>query len=212
MEFKKMFGQGRPHFLALLVLPMFGLAACKDEPEVATENVRPVISLKVSDVSQLKRRQFPGRAKATREVVLSFRVGGQLAYFDVGIGDTYAAGDVIARLDPAPFEAERNTIAANLEGAGAALTSRRQQFDRDKQLFDKGVVAAARLDISTAEVREAEAQVAAIKAQLERTNLDLPFPHKSDGRPEPESRNSIGGATHQSSRCLTKIPSHHAIA
>ena len=175
MEYKKVFEQRRPRFLAMLVLPMFGLVACEDEPEVAVKTVRPVFALKVSDVTVLKRRQFPGRAKATREVVLSFRVGGQLSQFDVNIGDTFTEGDLVARLDPAPFEAERKAIAAKLQGASAALTNSRQQFDRDKQLFEKGHVAAARLDIRTGEVKEAEAQVAASKAQLERANLDLRY-------------------------------------
>ena len=175
MVFTKVFEQRRPRFLAMLVLPMFGLAACEDEPEVTAETVRPVFALKVSDVTQLKRRQFPGRAKATREVVLSFRVGGQLSQFDVSIGDTFTAGDLIGRLDPAPFEAERKAIAAKLQGASAALTNSRQQFERDKILFEKGHVAAARLDIRTGAVKEAEAQVAVVKAQLERANLNLRY-------------------------------------
>ncbi len=168
-------GKSRPRFLAMLVLPMFGLAACEDEPEVAAKTVRPVFAVKVCDATQLKRRQFPGRAKATREVVLSFRVGGQLSQFDVNIGDTFSEGDLVARLDPAPFEAERKAIAAKLQGTSATLTNSRQQFDRDKILFEKGHVAAARLDIRTGEVKEAEAQVAAAKAQLERANLDLRY-------------------------------------
>lgn len=175
MVFTKVFEQRHPRFLALLVLPMFGLAACEEEPEVAVETVRPVIAMKVSDVAQLKRRQFPGRAKATREVVLSFRVAGQLSQFDVNVGDTFTKGDLIASLDPAPLKAERNTIAANLKGVQAALKNSRQQFDRDKKLFEKGHVAAARVDTRTAEVNEAEAQVASVKAQLERANLNLSY-------------------------------------
>lgn len=175
MGFLEMSKNSRPRFLAMLVLPMFGLAACEDEPEVVAETIRPVIAVKVSDVSQLKRRQFSGRAKATREVVLSFRVGGQLNQFDVNVGDTFAEGDLIARLDPAPLQAERNTIAAKLKGAQASLKNFRQQFDRDKKLFEQGHVAEARVDMRTAEVREAEAQVASVNAQLERANLDLRY-------------------------------------
>ena len=108
-------------------------------------------------------------------MVLSFRVGGQLADFEVNVGDTFATGAMIARLDPAPFEADRNTLAANLEGAKATLTNSRQQFDRDKKLFEQGHVSAARVDQRTAGVKKAEAQVAASTAQLERASLDLSY-------------------------------------
>ena len=66
MAFKKIFGDGHPRFVALLALPLFALTACEDEEVAVSEVVRPVTAMKVSDVSAVKRRQFPGRAKAAR--------------------------------------------------------------------------------------------------------------------------------------------------
>ena len=151
------------------------LAACGEEEQDTREIVRPVIAAKVGDAAQFRKREFSGRAKGTREVGLSFRVPGQLTDFEVNIGDEFNADAVIARLDPAPYQAEVNTIKANLQSAEATLTNAQQQYDRDKQLFDKGFVAQARLDTRTAKVREAAAQVASVKAQLERAELNLAY-------------------------------------
>ena len=49
--------------------------------------VRPVKAIKVADPTTLTRGSLPGRAKATREVNLAFRVAGPLITFPVGVGD-----------------------------------------------------------------------------------------------------------------------------
>jgi RND family efflux transporter MFP subunit len=151
------------------------LTGCGEEELPTADPVRPVVAVKVGDAGQLRRREFPGRAKGTREVGLSFRVSGQMIELNVGVGDEVKAGAVIARLDPAPYQAEVNTIKANLQSANATLTNVRQQYDRDKQLFDRGHVAKARLDQRIARVGEAEAQVSAAKAQLERAQLNVDY-------------------------------------
>jgi RND family efflux transporter MFP subunit len=151
------------------------LAGCGEQEAPVADPVRPVIAVKVGDTGQLRRREFPGRARGTREVGLSFRVPGQLVAFDVNVGDEFTAGDIVARLDAAPYQAELNTIKANLKSAEATLTNARQQYDRDRQLFDKGYVAEARLDQRKAAVGEAEAQVAAKEAQLERAELNVAY-------------------------------------
>ena len=97
MAFERFFRQGRPRLPAILLIPLLALTACEDEEAPVSEVVRPVIALKVSDVLQIRGRRFAGRAKAAREVVLSFRVGGQLAEFDVNVGDTFAAGEVMVQ-------------------------------------------------------------------------------------------------------------------
>ncbi|MEM9684067.1 MAG: efflux RND transporter periplasmic adaptor subunit [Pseudomonadota bacterium] len=161
-----------PIFAAFAIL---SLAGCGEEQEKEADIVRPVLAVKVGDSAQFRRREFSGRAKGTREVGLSFRVPGQLLDFQINVGDEVTAGSVIGRLDPAPYQAEVNTIKANLQSAKATLTNAQQQYDRDEQLFKKGFVAQARLDQRTAKVREAQAQVASIDAQLERAELNLDY-------------------------------------
>lgn len=161
--------------LAAVFLTVFLLAACEQPKPQTAEVVRPVKAVRVSDVSQLSQRWFPGRAKATREVSLAFRVSGQLVSFPVNVGDKFAQGELLAKLDAAPYQAEVNRIAAKLESAQASRDNARQQYQRDETLFKKGHVAQARLDIRTAELKEARAEASALEAQLERSKLDLGY-------------------------------------
>lgn len=151
------------------------LAGCGEEETASAPVVRPVVAVKVGDAELIRRREFPGRAKGTREVGLSFRVPGQLLEFDVNVGDAFVAGDVIAQLDPAPYLAELNTIKAELQRAQAELTQAQQAFERDEQLFKNGFVAQARMDIRTAELHSAEAQVSSVKAKIERIELNVTY-------------------------------------
>ena len=60
------------------------------------ELLRPVRAMKVSDLATLEARSFPGRAQATQELDLSFRVGGPLTTRPVNVGDKVRRGDIVA--------------------------------------------------------------------------------------------------------------------
>jgi hypothetical protein len=130
--------RGGRFILAAILLPAAILAACEEPKPTKTEVVRPVKAVRVSDASQLSKRWFPGRAKATREVTLAFRVSGQLITFPVNVGDKFEEGAPLAKLDPASYQAEADRIAANLQSAQASLDNARQQYQRDETLFKKG--------------------------------------------------------------------------
>ncbi|NIO09396.1 MAG: efflux RND transporter periplasmic adaptor subunit, partial [Deltaproteobacteria bacterium] len=49
------------------------------------EPVRPVKAMKVADFDEVMRRKFPGRAFATEEVDLSFRIPGRLMTLPVDV-------------------------------------------------------------------------------------------------------------------------------
>ena len=82
---------------ALLIGAALVLSGCELEPP-AKELVRPVRAMKVGDVVELQGRNFPGRAKATQEVDLSFRVAGPLIALPVKVGDKVKEGDLVAAL------------------------------------------------------------------------------------------------------------------
>ena len=82
--------------IAIVAMLMTG---CRDEMP-PQEIVRTVRSMKVADFAGMTKRTFPGRAKATQEVDLAFRVAGPLVAFPVKVGDEVEEGDLIARIDP----------------------------------------------------------------------------------------------------------------
>ena len=165
--------------IARTALPLalgLALAAC-DKQEVAEEAppIRPVKAVQVAPVDQFGQRNFPGRAKATRELDLSFRVDGTLTELPVNIGDELEQDQEVAKLDPATYQAAVDQAKASLSRAQATLDNAKVQRERDKTLFDKGHVAKAKLDQSIALEGEARADVSAARANLEKAQLDLGY-------------------------------------
>jgi RND family efflux transporter MFP subunit len=83
--------------------------------------IRPVRAMKVGDAAGLSGRSFPGRAKATQEVNLSFRVSGPLISLPIKVGDRVKKGDVLAQIDPRDFEVKLNSCDAQLATSQANL-------------------------------------------------------------------------------------------
>ena len=108
-----------PKVLGLLFLTgLLGAGCEKPAPPPAP---RPVKAIRVGDVSVFSRRVFPGRAEATREVSLSFRVSGPLIDFPVDVGQSVEKGGLLARIDPRDFRISVRKIAGSLAEAGATL-------------------------------------------------------------------------------------------
>ena len=119
--------------IALVLLPVVLLSACDSQPESVEkpEVIRPVKAMKVTDVTQMRLRWFPGRAKATREVDLAFRVAGPLITRPANVGDVVKAGDVAAQIDPRDFEVALRNVEGRLEAARAELAAMRQARPED---------------------------------------------------------------------------------
>lgn len=110
--------------LMILILP-----GCQEEiPK--KELVRPVWAMKVGDAASMAGRWFPGRAKATQEVDLSFRVTGPLIMRPINVGDEVKKDQTLARIDPRDFETHLRNVQGQLAQANAALTRANADFDR----------------------------------------------------------------------------------
>ncbi len=57
---------------------LFFLQGCGKEEVAEKKVIRPVMAMKVVEEVQFRQRQFPGTAKATQEIDLSFRVSGPM--------------------------------------------------------------------------------------------------------------------------------------
>ena len=93
----------------------------------------------------------------------------------VKTGDQVKEGDIVATLDPAPYQSEVDSVSATLERARAAYRNAASQLDRDRQLFEKDIVAKARLETSDANAQQTLAEVRSLEATLERRKLDLGY-------------------------------------
>ena len=176
------------HLLALIsTLALLAVFGCGTEETVEREAVRPVRAMKIGDVAEITRRSFPGRAKATQELDLSFRVAGRLITRQVNVGDKVRKGDIVARIDPRDFEVGLSNVKAQLEQAKALRERTEADYRRLQSIFkqDPGATSEAAIDEARANRDQAKANVDSLKAsvtsaedQLSYTYLRAPF----DGR------------------------------
>ena len=161
-----------------------GIPGCS-RAEPLPEVVRPVRAMQAGDTEMLTRSGLPGRAKATQEVNLAFRVAGPLISRPINVGDDVAEGDVLAQIDPRDFDVALRNTEAQLEDARAAFALATEEFSRATEAHERGGVS----EIELARRREAsnsrkarvdglEASVQAARDALDDTQLRAPYDGK----------------------------------
>ncbi len=164
--------------LRLTVIALFAvLVGCgENEQAPEAEAIRPVRAIKIGDTTPYEQWQ-PGRAKATKEVNLSFRVGGPLVSRPVNVGDEVKASDVVARIDPRDFEVNVRNVEAQLERAKALRAQAEREHTRGIgiQKKGKGLISESELDLRLRKRDESRAEVKTLEASLESAKDDLSY-------------------------------------
>lgn len=131
------------------------------------ESRRPVKLMTVGSSETGLTRQFFGHVVARQTVDLAFQVGGQIAGFPVLEGATVPKGELVARLDPEPFELA-------LEQAKLRKAQADRDLERLSQLSRSAVSQASQDDAGTAAELAAVAVRDAERA-LSKATLTAPF-------------------------------------
>lgn len=138
--------------ILLVVTAALALTACSGgKDNTNKEDDRPVVSVvKAEAAAGASVLRASGLVAYQREPVLSFKVGGVIDRIAVDEGDFVRAGQRLAWL--------RSTeVAAGAKEASAALEVAQRNLERTQTLFDKGLVAQARLDDAKLAVERARA-------------------------------------------------------
>lgn len=109
--------------LSFLVLSTLSLLGCNRNQDTQSVAVRPVRAIQVGEMADVGSREFPGRAAARDEVVLSFQVTGPLVALNVDVGSRVKKGDILAAIDTRDFQAALDTAEGNLARAKANLAA-----------------------------------------------------------------------------------------
>ncbi len=162
---------------------LFIFAGCQEEtPQI--EMIRMVRAVQVSDPADFTKRWFPGQAKATQEVDLSFRVAGPLITRPINVGDEVPKGQGLARIDPRDFEVELRNVQGQLERENAVLKRAEADYERVIRIKkqDPGAVSQSLIDRSRqlvastqGNIRSLQAAVASARDRLSYTYLNAPF-------------------------------------
>jgi multidrug efflux system membrane fusion protein len=155
------------------------LAGCSDEPAaVATETVRPVKVVEVSEPDTGRRMEYSGSVRARTEMALGFRVNGKITERLVDVGQHVKPGDVLARLDATDYglsvrSAEANLSAARKQEEIADLARRRAETLASKNIASRSELEQAQLshDQAVSSRESAEASLKQARNQVAYTEL-----------------------------------------
>ncbi len=164
-------------FAALSVMAAL-LTGCGDGKQAANGSAAPATSVGVVTVSPQTLRivnDLPGRIAPTRIAEVRPRVAGIVVERVFKQGTIVREGDVLYRIDPAPFRVRVNSAKAALQRAEATRVLARQQAERQTQLKERDVTTGQLYDRAVAELAQAEADEASARAGLEAAQLDLQY-------------------------------------
>jgi membrane fusion protein (multidrug efflux system) len=157
-----------------LVCLAFGLQGCSDGPAVSAPVTNPEVSVVTLEPSSRRMiRELPGRITPTRIAEVRARVSGIVVERAFEQGSEVKVDDILYRIDPAPFEVELQAAHAALSKANAVLEQAAQQSARVHSLFTGKTASQAQLETAIANLRQAEADVAARQADVARAKLNL---------------------------------------
>jgi HlyD family secretion protein len=130
-----------------------------------------------------------GEIVATRYADIGSSAMGKIVRLAVAEGDRVRAGQLLARIDPVQAESEASgataqmraleaeqraaaeqvrTVTADLEAAEARAREAAQQYQRQRELKDQGIIATAELETARAAAEATAAQVAASRSGIAR--------------------------------------------
>ena len=173
------------NYAVLAIAGLLLIAGCENSKQEARQvEPRLVMAARVLDTSGLLERTFPGRAKASQQVNLSFRVSGPLITLPVVVGDRVKAGDVLARIDPNDFQARLDTLQGELDTAQAQAILSQKEYERGIEIDAKGTGLISKSEVdkrrgardrSKAQVQALTASVKLAQDNLSYTELKAPF-------------------------------------
>lgn len=121
-----------------------------------------------------------GTLSALRSVNVGAQVSGQLKSVKVDIGDTVKQGDLLAEIDPSPFEKKMEIASAQLDNLKAQLVSKQAQLTlkkanaaRQRSLLASRNASQSTIDQADAELAVADADVKALSAQIRQQEAQL---------------------------------------
>ncbi|MDI3370005.1 MULTISPECIES: efflux RND transporter periplasmic adaptor subunit [Pseudomonas] len=162
--------------VALLAFMSLSLAGCGDSAKQDEKAPTPQVRVETLQLQPLAiSSELSGRILAPRTAEVRARVAGVVLKRVYREGSDVKQGDVLFLIDPAPFKADHDSARATLAKAEATLYQARLQEQRYRELVDDKAVSRQEYDNAKASFLQADADVAAAKAALERTRLNLGY-------------------------------------
>lgn len=156
------------------------LAACSDRDGAQADASKappgvPVLVAQAVEKRMPKRLHAIGNVETVASVAVKARVDGQILEVHVRDGQDVAAGDLLFRIDPKPYQAQLEQALANLASDQAQLEYLRGQEQRYQDLLRQNFVSREGYAQVAANFRAAEARVKADEAAVQQARINLGY-------------------------------------
>jgi multidrug efflux system membrane fusion protein len=173
----------RPIILAALLVAVGGggFAATHfydaSEPAAAAVPVPgvPVVAGKVAQHEVPIYLTGVGTVIAYNTVLVSSQVQGKIVSINFTEGQAVHAGDLLAQIDPRPYQAQIDQMTANRDLAQAQLVNAQANLERYTPLLAKGFATPQLVDTQKAQVEQLKASIKADEALIQAAQVNLSY-------------------------------------
>lgn len=158
------------------VISVFSFTACGQKKPASTAPRATIV-----EVAEVTARDVPlwltgiGNVHANNTVTVRPRVSGELKSIHFIEGQEVKVGDVLAEIDPRPYQAALAQALAQLAQSNAQAANDRREFERIKALVATNTESRQLLDQREATLAQSAALVQAAQAAVDNAKLNLDF-------------------------------------
>ncbi len=154
------------------------------ETDETIQPARPVTYLTLAKRTPVSQSLVAGSVESWKRETLGFDVNGRLRFVkDRGTnvqgpatddaGNILQAGTLVAELESPRFKVAVSKAAADIRDIEAEVFRAKRDFERQRNIFEKGAGAKSFLDKAEADYKAARARLEAAQAKLTKTKIDL---------------------------------------
>lgn len=115
--------------------------------------------------------------------VVRSQIQGQLTQITFTEGQSVKTGDLLARIDPRPYQAQIDQLTANRDRDQAQLTNAEANLSRYTQLGDKGYATPQLVETQKAQVAQLQAAVKSDQALIDQAKVQLSYTNLTSAIP-----------------------------
>lgn len=169
-------GRREPQFLCTAAAILLASIGCTSPEAVSVKQSAPTVTVaSVSTREITDTDEYTGRTEASEIVEIRSRIFGFLKSIDFKDGDFVQEGQTLFTIEPEEYQAIHEQSLAKIAVNNANLELARSKLAMKEKLRPNGAISQEEYEEAVAAVHEAEATIAAARADANRTAIDVKY-------------------------------------